>query len=199
MVIHHRKTLGAAMVLCSIALSGVPWQPACAQASAANPGPDAVGVAAVLHTHATVVGIDAANNSITLKAPAGDVVDVAIDPQVGDVSKLHVGDVLDIDYHSALLVKVEKVKGNGIRERIETTSVVPASGGATSAARTVDVLATVQKIDQKHRHLTLRGPSRTVTLEVARDIDISHLKVGDSVRAVFVSATAVQVQPRAAN
>jgi Cu/Ag efflux protein CusF len=51
----------------------------------------------------------------------------------------------------------------------------------------------VQKIDRKHRTITLRGPTRTETLDVAPEIALDKLKVGDSVRAVFVTAVAASV------
>jgi len=54
-------------------------------------------------------------------------------------------------------------------------------------------VATVRKIDRKKRTITLRGPSRTETLDVAPDVPLEKIKVGDSVRAVFVSAIAAQV------
>ncbi len=63
----------------------------------------------------------------------------------------------------------------------------------TATARSVEILATIQKIDTKKRLITLRGPSRTEVFELSPDVSLDGLKTGDTVRAQFVSATAIQV------
>ena len=68
-----------------------------------------------------------------------------------------------------------------------------ASSGASTQTRHVEVVATVQKIDRKKRLVTLRGPQRTVVLQVSEDVPLTKIKVGDSIRATYVSATAVQI------
>ncbi len=167
--------------------------PAFAQTAASSAGPGGVGAAVIAEVQARVVGIDTASNSIALQGPQGRVVDVAVNPEVGNVGKLQIGDILNIQYQSALLVRVTKVASNGIRERIDETATIPASGGATATERRVKVLATIQKIDMTHRTITLRGPNRTETLHVGPDVSLKGLKVGDSVQAEFVEATAVLV------
>jgi Cu/Ag efflux protein CusF len=151
------------------------------------------GAAAVAQVQARVVGIDPVTNSVSLQGPRGRIVDVAVNPEIGDVKKLQLGDIVNIEYRSAVLVRATKVKSNGIRERIDTESAIPASGGVTAQARIVEVIATIERIDAKNRRVTLRGPSHTVTLDVAPDVSLAGLKVGDSVHAQFESATAVQV------
>ena len=183
-----RTTAIKAAMLLSVALS---W-PAFAQ-NASTDGQKAVGAAALVHVQATVIGIDTVTNSVTLRGPRGNSAVVDVDPQVGDVKKLQIGDKVDIAYKNAILLAVDKTKASGIRERVETTAAIPASDGVVASARRVEVLATVQKIDRKKRLVTLRGPNRTQTLDVAPDVSIDKLKVGDTVHAVFVSATAAEV------
>jgi len=185
---HARLVKSAAAALFAIALS----QPAFAQDAAAS-GAQGVGAAAVAQVQAHVVGIDAATNSVSLRGPQGRVVEVAVNPEVGDVKKLRIGDTVNIQYRNALLVRATKVKSNGIRERIETEATIPASGGVTATARSVEILATIQKIDTKKRLITLRGPSRTEVFELSPDVSLVGLKTGDTVRAHFVSATSGQV------
>ncbi|SEA96658.1 hypothetical protein [Paraburkholderia sartisoli] len=178
-----------AVMLLSVALA---W-PAFAQNASSADGQKAVGAAALVHVQATVIGIDAVTNSVTLRGPRGNAAVVDVDPQVGDVKKLQLGDKVDIAYRNAILLAVDKEKSGGIRERVETRAAIPASDGIVASARRVEVLATVQKIDHKKRLVTLRGPNRTEVLEAAPDVSIDKLKVGDMVHAVFVSATAAQV------
>ena len=118
---------------------------------------------------------------MTLRGAAGRVAEIAVNPQVGDVSKLQIGDVLTISYRNAVLIHADKVKSNGIRERIDETATVPVTGGVTAEVRRVKVLATIQKIDVKHRKVTLRGPTQTYTFDAAPDVPLAGLKAGDSV------------------
>lgn len=151
------------------------------------------GAAAVAQVQARVVGIDPVTNSVALQGPHGGVVEVAVNPEIGDVKKLQLGDIVNIDYRSALLVRATKVKSDGIRQRIDTEAAIPASGGVMAESRIVEVIGTIERIDAKKRLVTLRGPNRTVTLEVAPDVSLAGLKAGDTVHAQFESATAVQV------
>ncbi|CAB3769696.1 hypothetical protein [Paraburkholderia solisilvae] len=194
MPVDHGK-IGAVAILV-LGMSGSPL--AHAQSSAAQPPQGAVAVLDPVRVQAQVVAVNPGANSVTIKGPRGDVEDIAVDPAIADVSKLHVGDVLDIAYQHALLLRLDKAGGSGIRQRVDTTAAIPASEGRTAVVHRVDVIATVQRVDRKKRIIVLRGPSRTVQLSVSPGIDIGHVKAGDSVHAVFESAVAVQVQPRAA-
>lgn len=155
--------------------------------------PTARGAAAVVQVQARVVGIDPATNSVTLQGPRGRLAEVAVNPEIGDVKKLKLGDTVNIDYRNALLVRATKVKSNGIRERVETEAAIPASGGVSAQARIIEVIGSIERVDTKNRTVTLRGPQRTVTLEAAPDVSLAGLKTGDMVQARFESATAVQV------
>jgi Cu/Ag efflux protein CusF len=41
--------------------------------------------------------------------------------------------------------------------------------------------------------VTLRGPKATVVLQVSQEVPLEKLKVGDSIKANYQSATAVQI------
>lgn len=167
--------------------------PAHAQDAAQGAVSPAVTAGAVVHVQARIVKIDADSNSVTLLGPRGNVAVVEVDPQVADVKKLQIGDRVEIAYRNAMLIGADKVATKGIRERIESQVTQPASGGVVAAAKRVEIIATVQKIDRKHRKVTLRGPDRTETLDVGPDVSLDKLKVGDSVHAVFIAAAAASV------
>ena len=155
--------------------------------------PGTIGAATVVRTKAVVIGIDIASGTATLRGVGGRIFDVTVSPEVGDLRKLRLGDNVDIAYQASLLIHADKVKSDGIRERIDTNEILPASGGIAASAHTVEVLATIEKVDRKRRLVTLRGPLRTGTVEVGPDVALGGLKVGDSVRAELSTATAVHV------
>jgi Cu/Ag efflux protein CusF len=195
MSLRYRSTvplLGAVLV---VALGLSPHVPLRAQTPPADPAsaPGAqlqIGEAELV---ATVVSTDAANNAVTLRGARRNVVTVNVDPTVGDVSRLKPGDQVKVLYKEALLLRADKVSTRGIRSRVDTVATTPASGGVAATAHSVQVVATVEKIDRKSRKVALRGPTRTVVVVAPPDVSLETLKVGDSVRADYVGATAIRV------
>jgi Cu/Ag efflux protein CusF len=166
-------------------------------AVAHEPGPrtgrHAVGVKALRHIQARVAGIDPLYNTVTLRDMAGEMVVFEISPDIADVKKLQLGDTVNIAYRNAILTHADKVASNGIRERIETEVMQPASNGGGNSTRNVEFVATVLKIDRKNRKVTLRGPTQTQEFDVTPGLSLDSLRVGDSVRAEFISAVAASV------
>ncbi|WP_260853855.1 copper-binding protein [Paraburkholderia sp. BCC1886] len=190
----NRLMAVCATIVAALALPGVPVvRTASAQDAGVASGTPAVGAMALLHIQASVVGISPDSNTVTLRGPRGNLAVIEINREVADVTKLRVGDTVDIAYKNAILISADKLATRGIRERVETEVAQPASGGVVASARRVEVIATVQKIDRKHGRITLRGPERTETFDATPDIALDKLKTGDSVRAVFVAAAAASV------
>jgi Cu/Ag efflux protein CusF len=188
-----RDVLRLSAVLAALLVSAPLYAQTASAPDAAASAPTGVLQVGEVQTVAHVVSVDAANNAVTLSIPQRGQATVAVDPAVANVSKLARGDQVNILYRDALLLRADKVDTKGIRARVETTATAPASDGVTATARSVQVVATVQKIDRKHRKVTLRGPTRTVVVNVPNDVPIEKLKVGDSIRADYVGATAVEV------
>ena len=185
-------TMGAALTIAAVAAA----QPVWAQDSMASTAQGIVTAVKPVQMKAEIVGIEAGSRTLTLKGPGGNVVVALVSQRLPGFDDLKVGDQVDVLYKNALLVKAGKVSGTdkGSRKRSDKQVVTPTSGGFESA-RQVEVLATVQKIDRKTRLVTLRGAYQTQTLEAGPDVDLSDLKVGDTIHAVFVSAAAVEVKP----
>ncbi|MFM0307578.1 hypothetical protein P0D71_07225 [Paraburkholderia sp. RL17-383-BIF-A] len=174
-------------------LTVAPCQSSFAQDADAHAGQQALARAELIHAQVRVVAIDTATNSVTLRGPRGNLADVDVNPALADVSRLRVGDKLNVAYQQALLLSIDRLSTRGVRERVETTAAIPASAGYASSAHSVKVVATVMKIDRKNRMVTLRGPKHQQELRAAKGIPLGQLKVGDSVRAEFVSAAAVEL------
>ena len=143
--------------------------------------------------------VDAGARAVTLKGEDGIEVTMLVDGKMPGFDKLRVGDKVDVLYKNALLVQAEKVDpaGKGIRERVDAQVTVRGSDGRDSLHQ-VETLSTVQKIDPAKRLLTLRGVYETQVIKVTPDFDLKDLHVGDTIHAVFVSATAIEVTPQGA-
>ncbi|MCU0937204.1 MAG: copper-binding protein, partial [Gammaproteobacteria bacterium] len=97
------------------------------------------------------------------------------------------------EYYQVLAVALEPTT-SVIREKVEREEVVRAPLGAKPAGyveKTVDVVGTVSAIDAKSRTVTLRGPERSLILNVAKDVDLSKIKLGQTVLARYIEGFAV--------
>lgn len=150
---------------------------------------------------ATVVEVDQATRTATLRGPKGQMQTLTVPPEVKNFEQVRAGDELVVRFMAAVAARLEKVEPTGIRQRIESSSSAVAAPGALpgmAAGRTVEVLAVLRAVDKKTGVVTLRGATRTFSLVVPEGIDISKLKVGDEVRAVFTEAIAINVERPAA-
>jgi hypothetical protein len=183
----------ALLVAFLIALSAAFGSTGFAQDNAPDAVQTALGSADVVHAQVRVAAINPTTNTVTVRSSRGALADVDVNPAIADVGRLRVGDRLNVAYQQAILVHVDKLATKGLRERVETTVAIPASAGFVSSAHRVRVVATVEKIDRKSRMVTLRGPRHRQMLRASNAIALDELKVGDSVRAEFVSAAAVEL------
>jgi hypothetical protein len=157
---------------------------------------------AVIASHskitATVVGIDAATRTVTLKGPKGKVVDVAAGPDVKNFDQIKVGDLVVAEYAQALTLELRK-GGDGIREKSVKDGAAVAPAGARPAGivgRQVTVLADVIAVDRVNSVVTLRGPKgNSVDLAVADPGQLALVKKGDQVEATYTEAVALSVEP----
>jgi Cu/Ag efflux protein CusF len=150
---------------------------------------------------AKVVEVDYANRTTTLRGPKGELLTVHVPADVKNFEQMRVGDELVLRYAVAVAARLEHVSHSGIRERVESSSLAGAPAGAlpgVAAARTIEVLGEIRALDPKTGTIRLRGATRTFKLAVPADLDISKLKVGDEVRAVFTEAVAVNIERPAA-
>jgi Cu/Ag efflux protein CusF len=169
-------------------------QPAFSQDASSQQSGQAAGARALRHIQARITGIDPVHKSVTLRDTRGEMAVIEVSPDVTASEEFHVGDTVKIAYRNAILTRLAKSASSGIRERIETEVVQPTQGGEASSTQSVELLATVLKIDRKKRLVTLRGPTLTEEFDVAPDCSIDGVKIGDSVRAKFVSARATSIE-----
>lgn len=167
-------------------------------AGPADPGVAGAAPGALLGTHTFetrghVVAVDPATNSVTISGERGVRFTFAIEPEVADVSRLAPGDRVDIVYRHAMLLRADPADSSGIRSRVDTTTTAPAMGGVSSTTHRVEVTATILRIDRARRELTLRGPTETVALDVPPNVSLENLRVGQQVRATYVTQSAVKV------
>lgn len=155
-------------------------------------------VAGKVTLSATVVAIDAAARTATLKGGSGRIVDVVVPPEVKNIGDIKVGDLVTVEYAQALSLQLKPA--GGIRSSTSETATAPAPAGAVAggaAAKQVVIMANVTAVNAKNSTVTLRGPKgNSVDLQVPDPAQLKLVKVGDQVEAVYTEAVAITVEPK---
>jgi Cu/Ag efflux protein CusF len=183
--------LAAAFSPLAIAQQAKPTVAAVMAASAPGKG----GVVGAVKVTATVVALDAATRTATLKGEKGKIVDVVVPPEAKNFDQIRVGDLVTVEYMRALTLEL---KGKGsIRSGSSQAASAPAPAGAVaggSVARQVVVLANVTAVNAKENVITLRGPKGNSVDVTVDPSQLKLVKVGDQVEAVYTEAVAVTVE-----
>lgn len=191
------KKIQFVVLACAWAMVMPAWAQSASVTDVAVAGQGVRGAGSEVEIRAKVVALDMAQRRASLKGPKGNVVTVNVPAEVRNFDQVRVGDELLVRYATAVAAKLERVTKSGIRERVETSEAARAEQGdkpGLALGRTVEILAEIQSIDKKRRHVVLRGAERIVAMHVPSSIDIQNLKTGDEVRALFLEAAMVTVE-----
>lgn len=172
-----------------------PKAPQGATVVASEPG-KAVAVTVVEAT-ATVVAVNAATRTVTLKGAQGRLMDVVCGDEVRNFAQIRVGDEVQVKYQEALSLELKKTRAP--LDAKGSTAAVRAEPGARPAGavgREITVLADVVAVDPKKSTITLKGPAgNVVELKVRNQDHFKVVKKGDQVEAVYTEAMAIAVTP----
>jgi len=161
------------------------------------------GKASLVQTHkivATVEEVDAAAGHVTLKGPKGNILALAVGPEVRNLAQVKVGDKVVVRYVEALSLTLKK-DGKELVTSKESTDAVRSAPGALpggAVAEHVKVTADVIAVNAKAHTVRLKGPKQTVDLYVEDPKQLKLVKVGDQVEAEYTQAVALTVEPVAA-
>jgi hypothetical protein len=180
-------------------------QPALAQKPGATGGavvasePGKAAVVATVQVTATVVAIDRATRTVTLKGPQRTV-DVMAGDEVKNFDQIKVGDHVTATYVEALTLELKKTR-NKLDMKGETDAVRAAPGATPGGAvgRQITALCDVVAVDPKKSTITLKGPRGNVMeLNVRNPEHFKVVKKGDQVEVVYTEALAMTLTPMAA-
>lgn len=171
-------------------------QPEKPSATAIPVGSSIPAAVAALEGTSVVQKINRKTREVTLKRQDGSVMSVVVGPEVRNFNQIKVGDIVETEVIEALAVVLEPAHTQ-VRERRESVTGSRAALGekpGMKTTRTVEITAQVVAIDAKKREVTVRGAVQTVVLEAGEGIDLSPIKVGDIVRAVYIESLSIQVR-----
>jgi hypothetical protein len=146
---------------------------------------------------ATVEAIDVDKRIVTLKGPQGNVFDLKVGERAKNLPQVKVGDQVKVKYYESLAFEVKKAGAPS--EATASSGVARAKEGEKPggiAANQVTVTATVEAIDTKKNHVTLKGPEgRILEVKVQDPKNLKNVQKGDQVVLTYTEALAVSVEP----
>ncbi|EUC14829.1 hypothetical protein SAMN05446935_2528 [Burkholderia sp. YR290] len=145
---------------------------------------------------ATVVEIDPATRTVTLKDKKGHIVDVEVGEEARNFDQLKVGDVVTTEYREAMSLSLSKTSGpRSASERTMEQRSSPGAKPGGTIGREITVMADVVAVNAKAKTVTLKGPHNTVDVIVEDPEQMKNIRKGDQVQVVYTEAVAISVTP----
>jgi len=153
-------------------------------------------VAQAVEVTATVIAIDKATRTVTLKGP-NRIVDVVCGEEVRNFDQIHVGDHVVVQYQQALSLELTKMRKSGPPTEVGVAArAAPGERPGAGVGRQITALAEVVAVDPKKSIISLKGPhGNVVDLQVRNPDHFKVVKKGDQVEAVYTEALAISVAP----
>jgi hypothetical protein len=179
-------TAALTLVSCSSSLPPLPPQPVQAPVAPAPAAPSLVEVGMLMETASgivTVQSIDAATRTLTLQRADGDIVLFKAGPDVRRFNQIKVGDQIMTtltDNATLFLVKGKVSEGAAAAQAVVRTPEGQNLGGIVLNA--ININAKVLDVDRDNRRLLLQyTPTKTRSVPVRSDADLSQVSVGDTI------------------
>ena len=131
---------------------------------------------------AIVARVDTAQRQLVLKGNRGRMHPMRADDSVSNLERFKAGDRVELRYHEALLLELERAPSGPIVSR-------------TLPPQESEMNASVAAINQKTRKVTLRGERDTITMKAAPELNIRSLKTGERVRVRYLDARVLEIRP----
>jgi hypothetical protein len=147
-------------------------------------------------TKATVEKIDKEKREVTLKREDGTMVTIKAPETVRNFNQIKVGDIVTAKYTQSIALAVRKSNEPPSATGREAISRAPlGEKPGVQRTATMQINATIEKINREKRELTLMGPEgNTKTVKVAEDIKrFDELKEGDQVVITATESVAIDV------
>ena len=150
-------------------------------------------------TTATVEEIDKAKRTVTLKGEGGKTFEVKAGENVKNFDQIKKGDQVKAAYYQSAAISIRK-PGDPPAQTGEKETVLAPEAGETPGKvviKTVQAAATVEKIDNEKREVTLKGPEgKSKTIKVKDESkDLDRIQTGDQVVVRYTEALAIKVEP----
>ena len=143
----------------------------------------------------TVTSINHESREVVLKNEAGDEQSFVIGKEARNLDQVNAGDIVTIKAAQAVALALYPA-GDAMKGRVEKTSVSRSELGQKphmSISREVELTGKVAKLDKQTRMAVIQGKNADIELEVAADVDLDKINVGDVVQATYLEMISITV------
>ena len=174
-------------------------QPAPSASTVVTSTPGKAAAVSTVDLAATVVAIDKATRTVTLKGAQGRTLEVVCGEEVRNFDQIRVGDQVNARYQESLTLELKKTQApTGTTGATVTARAAPGARPGGVVGREVQVLADVVAVDAAKSIISLKGPQgNIVDLKVQNPDHFKVVKIGDQVEATYTQALAIAVTPAA--
>jgi Cu/Ag efflux protein CusF len=138
---------------------------------------------------ATIEAIDQTNRVVTLKGPAGNMVDAYVPDTYKRFTDLKVGDQVNAQYSESLAVNIRKPGDPAPTGGVKDSVTPRASGPGATAARQVTASVSVTAVDPAVPSITVKGPKgNVISMRVQDAKRLSGIKPGDTLDVTYTQA-----------
>lgn len=142
-----------------------------------------------------VISINHESREVVLQNADGEQQSFVIGEEARNLDQVNAGDILTIKAAQAVALALYPVSTSS-KGRIEKTSVSRSELGQKphmTISREVELTGSVAKLDKEKRLATIQGKSAEVSMEVAADVDIDSINVGDTVQLTYLEMVSISV------
>lgn len=165
------------------------------QFAAAQQQQDEPRVVSVTEVSATVENIDKDNRILTLKGPEGRTVEVKVSEDVKNFDQIAKGDEISVEYLESIALRLSSEPVPPAEFAKFTEVAPPGEKPAAVSTSTLQMAATIEKVDKKDRAVTVKGPKgNTHTLNVGPEVNLDKIKEGDQIVVTYSQAIATSVK-----
>ena len=146
---------------------------------------------------AEVVGIDFVDRALVLLGPDGDVVVLEVTEEARNFDQIELGDIVTVEYYESVTLFLGN-KGETPGESVGMVTARSEKGDKPAGimVETVDITASVERIDRNRRFLWLKGPDgRTTKVKVGEEHKkFNSLSPRDAIHVRYTEAIAISVE-----
>jgi len=160
-----------------------------------------LGEQTLVSASATVLAVNMETRELTLKGELGSEFTTLVDPRVKRLNEVKVGDKVNVRYYVSLAAEFreptveEKALPLQIVDDTETAVKGPPGAGRM---RILKGLVTIEGLDRPTNTVTIKGPrGNYATVKVKDPVTLEHMKLGQTLIAVYTEAFAVALQKAA--
>ncbi len=143
----------------------------------------------------TVVSINHESREVVLQNEAGEQQTFVIGKQARNLDQVNAGDVVTITAAQAVALALYS-SDTSSKGSIKKTSVSRSELGQKphmTISRELQLTGRIRTLDAQTRMVTIEGKNADLSLEVVPDVDLSNIKVGDTIQGTYLEMVSITV------